>query len=128
MVNRVLLNADGLKVSVAGQDVLTATEANLLFNSDYAQPSVWMRGSFSIGDDTTRTVNFGKTFNPRPWVTFLANISGDASDDPMAFENDNANWGISTLRYWCNVGSSSFTFRAVTSGADVQYIVWDINL
>lgn len=48
MSNRVLLDPNGLKVSAPGANVLTDTGANILFDSDFANAAVALRGSFTV--------------------------------------------------------------------------------
>lgn len=81
MVNRVLLNSSGLKVSKPGTDVLTATPAGLQFSSDWAALGRYTSGSLGVsfsdvGGERGRYdgfISFGKTFPTTPLVWFYLN-------------------------------------------------------
>lgn len=134
MVNRVLLNANGMKVSAPGNNVLTAPEAQLLFNSQWSALDVLMRGSFSPGDDTTTTINYGKTFPSRPPTYFIVgrrrNLDGGGfgwrwSHHIGTFVRADTDGVL----YFCNVFDNRFVFENDDNDVDVvKYVVWDFNL
>lgn len=75
MVNRVLLNTSGLKVSKPGFNVLTASLNQLSFSGDYSQINIFLTGSFSfqMNQVVSQTINFGKTFTFTPVMLGLFN-------------------------------------------------------
>jgi hypothetical protein len=66
MANRVLLNANGMKVSSPGFDVLTTGNANLQFSSDWSALSLLLAGGVNVAANSSRTVLFGRTFTRLP--------------------------------------------------------------
>lgn len=86
MVQRVLLNQSGLKVSKPGVNVLTAGPGQLNFSSDWAGMDVYTRGDVSfnwqirgdgkIGDVPMFTRMLGKTFPTIPFVLFYWDAGG----------------------------------------------------
>lgn len=86
MVNRVLLNANALRVSKAGVDVLSAGLGSLQFNSDWSALGLLTTGTVSdswsaIGSyagTSVTTVNFGRTFATPPLVFFEIDAGGGA--------------------------------------------------
>lgn len=82
MVNRILADATRLKVSQAGYDVLTATGAQLLLNTDYASMSIYLDGSLSIPVVATTasglqgSILYGKTYPSVPFVQFEVIMGG----------------------------------------------------
>lgn len=77
LANRVLIHPDGMKISKPGVDVLSASNAQLLFSSDWTHPSLWLRGTIIASYGVTTTVYFGKSFSRPPFVFGTAqNASG----------------------------------------------------
>lgn len=74
MVNRVVLDADGLRVSKPGVNVLTAGRRNLMFDSDAAGLEFHSRGTINppdniLKDNTkTYTYNYGHDFGYVPLI------------------------------------------------------------
>lgn len=61
MANRVLLYTNGLKISRPGVNVLTAGNADLLFNSDLSSMVVGQRGSFYVPNiEYSATINLAR--------------------------------------------------------------------
>jgi hypothetical protein len=84
MVNRVLLNTSGLKVSKPGADVLSAGPGDLLFSSDWSALGLFTQGSISASWSTNletgwwvQSVPFGKTFATPPAVFFEIDVGGN---------------------------------------------------
>ncbi|MBX4911376.1 hypothetical protein HJA82_29120 [Rhizobium bangladeshense] len=117
MVNRVLLDTNRLKISRPGFDVLTATQAQLLFNSDYNTAAIYMRGTTSTQGNIV-TIPFGTTFPARPNVDLWC-INTDVLDPnwvmlgqlleaqhtvPRAGSYIDASWSTSSLQVWSNGG------------------------
>lgn len=72
MANRVLLDVNGLLVSKPTFDVLTTTENNLLFSSDYHKLGFSFKGAIQLtGYSTNEYLSFGKTFTTPPYVFFM---------------------------------------------------------
>ncbi|QIG69092.1 hypothetical protein EVB78_059 [Rhizobium phage RHph_N1_15] len=127
MVNRVLLDTNRLKISRPGFDVLTATFAQLSFNSDFNAAAIYSRGSTSTQGNVV-TISFGKTFAARPNIDILAAnpdlwdgyaVIGDIYTPqhtvPRSGSYIDASYSTSSLQVWSHAGLS------VTSWA---YVIW----
>lgn len=70
MVQRVLLNATGLKVSKPGVNVLSASAQNLQFSSDFSQLAHFQTGELDCNwsELPFRTYSFAKVFPSPPLV------------------------------------------------------------
>lgn len=145
MPNRVLLNAAGLKVSKPGIDVLTATDAQLVFNSNYSMVVPLIRGRFLIeardGEGTpanTRTIGFGRTFSTVPLCLFYVDREFNAGHltgnqhigaHRRAYAVDNTVWS-----YRAHVYHDHFVFTnnilgpGNTFDLSVDYFVWNFDL
>ena len=86
MANRVLLNSSALKVSQAGVNVLTATDAQLLFSADWAAMGIVQSGTYTVGTGSwsgsadTRshsgTISLSKTYPSPPLCAFYISTGG----------------------------------------------------
>lgn len=79
MVNRILLNVNGLEVSKPGVDVFSATPFQKLFSSSFKSPLLISKGSFVStpggGNGTSEVVTdiwYGATLSPPPFVVAIA--------------------------------------------------------
>jgi hypothetical protein len=116
MANRVLLNANGMKVSEPGFDVLTAGNANLQFSSDWSALSLLLAGSVSIPANGSQTVFFGRTFTRLPIAIVPWNNFGQDS-----------NYYYMTLsEMWSSANVASlYNNRIVFSNPySIPYIAW----
>ncbi|AGC36065.1 hypothetical protein B7L88_gp021 [Rhizobium phage RHEph10] len=127
MVNRVLLDTNRLKVSRPGFDVLTATFAQLSFNSDFSAAAIYARGSTSTQGNVV-TIPFGKTFAARPNIDVLAKnpdlwdgfaVIGDIYSPQHSIPRSGAaidlSYSTSALQVW------SHSALSVTTWA---YVIW----
>ncbi|WP_295808879.1 hypothetical protein [uncultured Nitratireductor sp.] len=145
MVDRVLLHSAGLKVSKPGVDVKTASEAGLIFNSEWSAMSRLIFGSFSVNPNSanTRTILYGKSFTYRPLVFTVVHpyaASGDLFGPArqhigtagfFAFYSPSpANRYIVDVRNdrFVFQNNSSMTEGDWTSNAIIRYAVWDHGL
>lgn len=145
MPNRVLLDAAGLKVSLPGVNVLTATDAQLLFNSSYATLVPLIRGRFAIEcrratnlPPNTRTVNFGRTFDTVPLCMFFVDSefnSGLLTGNQHIGAHRRAYYVNNTVwSYRCHVYDNRFVFTnnifgpPSTYDLTVDYFVWNFDL
>jgi hypothetical protein len=91
MANRILLSATGLKVSAAGQNVLTATGNNLLFDNSYAGMGLYVRGSRSISTGT-ETIALGKNFSRTPFIAMSGEGFVAAGLGETGFKSGASTW------------------------------------
>lgn len=76
MVNRILLNSSGLKISNPGVDVITAQPASLLFSSDWSALTVAQQGTYILNSwsggansaEHTGFIPFNRTYPSPPMV------------------------------------------------------------
>lgn len=151
MVNRVLLDKNGLFVSKPGVDVLTAQPKDLHFSSDYGTLNLLMRGVLNLpatpkgypvpgNGHQVRTVNFGKTFTARPPVFFA--VRRTVTSNPKQW-NEHIGSHVEFIYegsnripwYGANVFNNRFVFQvnyhseAFLNGPwEVFYIIWDYDL
>ncbi len=145
MVDRVLLDASGLKVSKPGVDVKTASEAGLTFNSEWSAMSRLIFGSFTVNPNVgnTRTIMYGKTFTYRPLVFTVVHPYGSSGDlfGPSRQHIGTAAYFIflnpsPPNRYVVDVRNDRFVFQnnssmtegAWTANAIIRYAIWDHGL
>lgn len=69
MVNRVLFDTTGIDISLPTFDVLTATKAQLAFDSTMISTRLIMKGTVNL-TSASNTVYFGQTFSAVPYVSF----------------------------------------------------------
>lgn len=69
MANRILLNQSGLKVSKPGINVLSASDINLNFSSDWGIMATLISGAITLAADAEQDVFYGKTFTVMPMVS-----------------------------------------------------------
>lgn len=119
MVNRVILgnlgSVYGLKVSKPGIDVTTATDSQLLFNTQNNFLRTIITGTISLGAGTTTstTVNLGATYGSLILAAYLTTpISGrDLVAPPTATGNPD-------LMYYATLDSSGIlTFGRLASSS-----------
>lgn len=120
MANRVWAEPGVLRISKSGQNVLTASDVNLLFNSDYAGTAKFIKGSVSgsRGGNGTTTIEafYGKTFTVKPMVfVFAINTSGGTSGGSYPGQGFQAK----TLSD-CNTPHSFFSLSWTRLGVEVQ--------
>lgn len=82
MANRVILEPNKLLISKPGVNVLTATNTELLFSSEWSAPGIHMRGSVMLDGAESKTVLFSKAFDTPPFVTLAMDLG-----DPHARHN-----------------------------------------
>ena len=151
MVNRVLLDQNGLFVSKPGVDVLSAQPKDLQFSSDYGTLNVLKRGVLNLpatpegypvpGNGAQQvTVNFGKTFsarppvffavrrtvisNPKQWYQHIGSHIEFIYDGPNRIPWYGANVFNSRFVFQTNYNSDSF----LNGPWEVFYIIWDYDL
>lgn len=85
MANRVLLDADGLKVSPPGRNVLTADDVDLLFTSDWPILGVTEEGTHTVSwassgnsGSYNQNVYFDRPFSSPPATQMLLTIGGNS--------------------------------------------------
>ncbi len=124
MTNRVLLDANGLRVSRATKDVISAGIGDLKFNSDWSQLGVFATGSkapsWSIISSTEGywhdTSAFGRTFATAPLVFFDLDAGGGVYvpvGDASGFTY-HQEYGVGTNYWWvvAQVSTTGLTFNA----------------
>lgn len=119
MTNRVLLNANALRVSKAGVDVLTAGLGNLQFNSDWSALGVLTSGTVSDSWSTSgnegwwaTTIGFGRTFASAPLVFFEFDVGGGkfiAVGDSSGFQIKLIDGAPPTQKYFWIVAQATTT-------------------
>lgn len=120
MVNRVLLDANGLRISKPGYDVFSAGLPDLLFSSDWNGVPFHMRGSVALGNTS---IFYGKTFGTVPFASYVALIGG-------------IYWTLGNLSYLfyaqsgselkVNTFSDRFTMTSALGGT-LYYTIWDFD-
>lgn len=145
MVDRVLLDASGLKVSKPGIDVKTASEVGLIFNSEWSAMSRLIFGSFTVNPNVgnTRTIMYGKIFTYRPLVFTVVHPYGASGDllGPARQHIGTAGYFVflnptPANRYVVDVRNDRFVFQnnpsmtedAWTANAIIRYAIWDHGL
>jgi hypothetical protein len=138
MVDRVLIDVNGMKISKPGVDVKTAAGTNLLFRSDAAQLSIYQQGlvTYTNEGESDLFIPFGKTFPGVPIVslhlTVGANNTGHANSLAVAYKHSETGspaWlqvntergGLRVKRYIYDYGHASVSPRPYT----VRYWVFD---
>lgn len=83
MVNRVLLDTNGLKVSAIGKDVFTASNADLLLNSNFITPNLLISGTYTVTSTriTYVYIPFGKRFTKAPMFAVQQYLPGTGQID-----------------------------------------------
>lgn len=85
MVNRILLNSSGLRISSPGVDVITAQPANLLFSSDWSALTVAQKGTYYLNSwagganhaEHNGFISFSRTY-PSPPMALVYLVRGGA--------------------------------------------------
>jgi hypothetical protein len=115
MVDRVLFDINGLKISKPGIDVKSAGDFDLLFSPKFRPPTLISKGAFSItnvfGNEVVNSVNYGATYNPPPYVVAVASAPSwqceiDGSHIYSAFSYLNSQWHTPIIE-WPNAGKNS---------------------
>lgn len=138
MANRIVASPDGLKLSRAGQNVLTVADNLLLFNSSSAGAAKFIRGSVagsrSGAGTTTHTINYGKTFTVKPFL--MTNLVAGSGWMPpgsgtvypikgfgdISMPMSDLYYGSSTwMRFEARVGLSSVVYKVISFGGSVTY-------
>lgn len=135
MSNRVLLNSDGLKISQSGVDVLSASDGQLVFNSNWSQLAIYMRGTLTVPDNGNVTINYGRTFVNMPLVCLLRTDITTPGLPGMVCVNDQACWfkEDSETGFWdptvqCNASNFVVTREGTAGTMTFSYVVWDFDL
>lgn len=116
-----------MRVSSVGVDVLTTTDANLLFNSDFAQAPLHSKGTITFSSSTIRTLSYGKTFTNMPMVMFL--VAGSTTFSNLFINDWVLSASLSNASAYVRVRNSSFTYYAPQrDGLTARYIIWDLDL
>lgn len=145
MVDRVLLNSSGLKVSVPGQSVLTATAGQLLFSSDWSAMGLIQQGSYTVpwsGTTSYGSIALSKTYASPPFCIFMlvapggySTVLGYGLGFNMILDRGESSPSSRTCLV-VEVGTSSIAVSAMyyrkTSGItvpvyDLEYYVFDNN-
>lgn len=134
MVDRVILDTQGLRVSIPGVDVKTAAASGLIFDSKWSNLKLWMRSRITAsGGGVLNRVPFGKTFANPPLVFFYV-VSGDTYlPTGLVFTNNFVVTGQvgSSLIYvaYITTDSSGLNIRVGNPGSGpnkvISYSVWD---
>lgn len=78
MANRILLNTERFAVSIPGQNVLTATPTNLIFDSKLGEfGGVFMTGTLTGSGQ--KIINFGRTLAKAPVIWCMARKAGTST-------------------------------------------------
>ncbi|MBN8242930.1 hypothetical protein JF546_07910 [Nitratireductor aquimarinus] len=146
MVNRVVLDKDGMRVSRAGVDVLNAAEIDLTFNSRWPTIKALQTGDLVIPAPSSpyflpevSEVTFSRVFDTRPIVFF--NVRG-SSWGPAWRQHigETQAWLANPSRYQYRITVqhdrfifTNFAVARSDGGRDVQpyslkYFVWDHNV
>lgn len=135
MSNRILLDNGGLKISKPGIDVLTATDDELVFNSDWSQLAIYMRGTLTVPDNGSTTISYGKTFVNMPLVCLLRTDNTTPGLPGVVCINDQAFWQKEDAEtgYWdptvqCNASNFIVTRQGTAGTMTFSYVVWDFDL
>lgn len=138
MANRVLLDANALKVSRPGFNVLSATDAGLSFNSNWSQAKKHMGGTFLTGVNADTTLSYGKTFLNQPLVMLQLGINF-----PSGWSGPNNAFCIGSGAGAAtdpNNGQKFFVWQAIAGPTGVRFItrkgfglvviysIWDFDL
>lgn len=110
----------GLRVSKSGQDALTASDANLVFSSDWpAVLPILQKGSFSIAGNTSTSVSFtGPGYIP---FVFFTVFPGAFSGAFAPLFTTNWNMYGSPMKYYDQVGNSYLRLRTTTTTIEAAY-------
>lgn len=124
-MKRILLDANGLKISEPGFDVTTAGDFDLAFSSNFRAPKLITKGSFTVassGDSSgNHSIAYGATYSPPPYIVAIANCANwtNSVSGGSNFPALNNNW-VTPFIEW-----PSATKNAIYGGG---YIVGRVNV
>ena len=119
MVARVLLAPSAFKISKAGFNVLTASDANMLMSLTKAPVKLLLSGNLVLAPGVTSTVNFGMTLSALPLVFYQ---SADTSTNRAVVPFNRT--GASDNRIRCTRFTSKLEFDMTdTVSRRVHYLV-----
>lgn len=135
MANRVALDANGLRVSRPGFNVLTTGDANLIFNSNWSQLSLLARGTV-VTSGNSGSILYGKTYVNVPLLIFHLNyVDPSLGQRSVQYYNNFAIYTLGQIdfseRLFTVIAANDrFNWqRALAWGTQtVRYSVWDLDL
>ena len=118
MVNRIVLNANGLNVTKSTFDVLTETNPNnFIFNSSTGGTGVFMSGS--VTGVTSATISFGTTFSYIPFTLVYNKFSGTTTSNSGIYSG-----GLTNTDFTGTATTSSLALNSLVSTSTYYYIIF----
>ncbi|WP_274426738.1 hypothetical protein [Chelativorans sp. YIM 93263] len=143
MVDRVLLDAQGLRVSMPGVNVRTATDAQVTFDSAYSMIVPVLKGNFlseprpGTGQPPEPiTVNFGRTFSKVPLCCFYVDLEKNTEvrgNQHIGSHRRSFNINGTLWSYYGRVLNDRLVFTNNIVGPEswelrVRYFIWNFDL
>lgn len=131
MVNRLVLDINGMRVSKPGINVLTATgDDNFLFHSDWPSAGIHMKGTTSINGVGTVSINYGKTYTKSPLVicSFSWGAAGGNFVFPGPTEPPSISEAISPHFAVRSTLTQAIFFSNKSGNHTIRYTVWDLEI
>lgn len=129
MANRVLLNSSGLKVSRAGVNVLTASNLQLLFDSNWSQITPFIRSQWSIPGNSNQFFAFGRSFVNLPMVVISGPpVLGGRVQFINSFQLWQGTFNWVETAFWAEVVSNGVHMRSNSGATTFQLTIWDFDL
>jgi hypothetical protein len=124
MVNRIVMNNVGLRVSKATYDVLTETNPNnFIFRADDGGSGIFMSGS--VTGVTSATISFGITLPYIPFTMVTTKISGSTvSTTGVTLANTYPWVSTESRNYTGTVSTTSLVLPTLTAANTYYYAIF----
>ncbi|QPC87425.1 hypothetical protein GA830_12230 [Mesorhizobium sp. NBSH29] len=119
MTNRIIMNSSGVKLSRPGIDVLSASDINLLFNSNYMSIGLFQAGTLSTTTGFT-SYWFGLTLPILPLVSMLVEVAAGVWQHSSRAVGSSDKQGLVQYRVY----NDRMEVKALSAGYACRYSVW----